>query len=111
MRRICDECKESYTPDPNEIPPDFKMDKNDQISKGRGCRECRQTGYRGRVGIYELLAISDKTREMVMDKANARQIAAAAEEAGDLYSLRDASFYKVKAGVTTISEALRATQL
>ena len=48
---------------------------------------------------------------MVMDKANARQIATAAEEAGELYSLRDASFTKVRAGMTTITEALRATQV
>lgn len=110
VRRICDECKEPYTPDASEIPPDFKMDKSAKFHKGRGCRECRQTGYRGRVGLYELLVISEKTREMVMDKANARQIAKTAEKAGDLYTLREASFEKVKAGVTTITEALRATQ-
>ena len=110
LRRICIACKEPYKPEASEFPPDFKRPKGLQLYHGTGCRECRQTGFRGRVGLYELLVMNEQTREMVMTKANAREIAKVAVAAGDLTLLRDAGFDKVRAGVTTIPEALRATQ-
>ncbi len=110
VRRICSACKEPYSPEASEFPPDFKRSRGLQLYHGPGCRECRQTGFRGRVGIYELLVMGEQTREMVMTRANARQIAKAAAAAGDTTLLRDAGFGKVRAGVTTILEALRATQ-
>ncbi len=110
LRRICSACKEPYKPEASEFPPDFKRPKGLQLYHGTGCRECRQTGFRGRVGLYELLVMNEQTREMVMTKANAREIAKVAVAAGDLTLLRDAGFDKVRAGVTTIPEALRATQ-
>ena len=110
LRRICSACKEPYKPEASEFPPDFKRPRGLQLYHGAGCRECRQTGFRGRVGLYELLVMNEQTREMVMTKANAREIAKVAVAAGDLTLLRDAGFDKVRAGVTTIPEALRATQ-
>ena len=110
LRRICSACKEPYKPEASEFPPDFTRPKGLQLYHGTGCRECRQTGFRGRVGLYELLVMNEQTREMVMTKANAREIAKVAVAAGDLTLLRDAGFDKVRAGVTTIPEALRATQ-
>lgn len=110
LRRICNACKEPYKPEASEFPPDFKRPRGLQLYHGTGCRECRQTGFRGRVGLYELLVMNEQTREMVMTKANAREIAKVAVAAGDLTLLRDAGFDKVRAGVTTITEALRATQ-
>jgi general secretion pathway protein E/type IV pilus assembly protein PilB len=108
VRVICNDCKESYTPEPTEVPPDAALD--GPLSRGTGCRECRNSGYRGRVGIYELLRISEQTRELVMERANAGRIAASALKAGDLTLLRNAGFCKVRSGVTTISEVLRATK-
>jgi type II secretory ATPase GspE/PulE/Tfp pilus assembly ATPase PilB-like protein len=61
------------------------------------------------LGIYELLRISPETREMVMTRANARQIAHTAHSAGDLSLLRTSGFRKVRAGLTTVAEVLRAT--
>ena len=110
LRRICTACKEPYTPEASEFPPAFKRPKGLQLYHGTGCRECRHTGFRGRVGLYELLVMNEQTRELVMTKANAREIAKVAVAAGDLTLLRDAGFDKVRAGVTTIPEALRATQ-
>ena len=110
VRRICSACKEPYSPEASEFPADFERSKGVQLYHGPGCRDCRQTGYRGRVGIYELLVMGEQTREMVMTRANAREIAKAAAAAGDTTLLRDAGFEKVRAGVTTIPEALRATQ-
>ena len=109
VRVICSDCRRPYTPEPSEIPPEFDLN-GAQLSRGEGCRECRSTGYRGRVAIYELLLVSEQTRELVMNRANARQIAQAAHAAGELALLRDAGFAKARAGVTTIAEILRATK-
>ena len=62
------------------------------------------------MGIYELLTIHEQTRELIMSRANARQIAQSALAAGELATLRDAGFAKVLAGQTTLAEVLRATQ-
>ncbi len=62
------------------------------------------------MGIYELLTIHEQTRELIMSRANARQIAQSALAAGELAMLRDAGFAKVLAGQTTLAEVLRATQ-
>ena len=110
VRVICEACKEPHRPEPHELPEELESDGPIQLYCGRGCRECRSTSYRGRIGIYELLEMSDRTRELVMARANAGQIAAAALEAGELMLLRDAGFEKVRKGVTTVSEVVRATR-
>ncbi|MCZ6445345.1 MAG: ATPase, T2SS/T4P/T4SS family [Planctomycetota bacterium] len=110
VRRICTACKTPYTPQPSELPPQFTLDGQTQLYQGRGCRECRNTGYRGRLGIYELLVISEHTRELVMARANAGRIARAAIEASELTLLHDAGFEKIRCGATTVSEVLRATK-
>ncbi len=111
VRRICTACKTPYTPLPSDLPPQFTLDGQTQLYQGRGCRECRNTGYRGRIGIYELLVISEHTRELVMAHANAGRIARAAIEASELTLLHDAGFEKVRCGATTVSEVLRATKV
>jgi len=112
VRRVCSSCAERLEVHPGDLPPDVVPDEPDALERlrhGRGCRECRQTGYRGRVGLYELLVMKDYAREMIMQRANARDIAAAAEKTGDLTTLRAAGFAKVFAGVTTPAEVTRAT--
>jgi type II secretory ATPase GspE/PulE/Tfp pilus assembly ATPase PilB-like protein len=108
VRVICPACKAAYVPDPGELPAGADL-KGVRLHRGSGCRDCRNTGYSGRVGIYELLRISPATREMVMARANARQIAESALAAGDLSLLRTSGFRKVRAGQTTVAEVLRAT--
>jgi general secretion pathway protein E len=127
VRRVCEECAERYTPEPGEIPPDFNRSvilaqagiQSDgeslcaaalQLRRGRGCRECRGTGYRGRLGMYELLTMTEQTRELVLSRVNAARIANAAIESGHLTLLREAGFEKVRQGVTTFAEVLRATK-
>lgn len=118
VRRICSDCKTAYVPEESEIPPDFDTVTGGgsrgsgtlQLYRGNGCRECRGTGYHGRLGIYELLSMTEQTRELVLARANASRIAQAAIESGDLTLLRQAGFEKVKAGETTIAEVLRATK-
>jgi general secretion pathway protein E/type IV pilus assembly protein PilB len=108
VRVICPACKSACSPEPGELPPDPALE-GARLYRGSGCRDCRNTGYTGRVGIYELLRISPETREMVMARANARQIAHTAHAAGDLSLLRTSGFRKVRAGLTTVAEVLRAT--
>ncbi len=110
IRLNCPSCREPYTPGPTEIPPELVLDADSTLAHAPGCRECRNTGFSGRVGIYELLLISERTREQIMQRANARQIAQTARAAGELSLLQDSGFSKVRAGETTIAEVLRATQ-
>ena len=77
---------------------------------GAGCEECRQQGYQGRKGIYELLLVSEAIRPLIMNRANATTIAQRAMEAG-MRTLRTDGWNKVKAGSTTIEEVLRVTQM
>ncbi len=110
VRRICVDCKRPDPTDPALLPSDFGPTEPGQLSRGEGCRECRSTGYLGRVGVYELLTMSEPSRELVMARANAGRIAQTAIEARELTPLRQAGFEKVRQGVTTISEILRATK-
>ncbi len=110
IRLNCRNCCRPYTPEPSEIPPELVLEAGATLARGHGCRECRNTGFSGRVGIYELLQITERTREQIMGRANARQIAQAAEAAGELSLLHVSAFSKVAAGETTLAEVLRATQ-
>jgi general secretion pathway protein E/type IV pilus assembly protein PilB len=110
VRTICPDCKVPRTLDPAEIPPDCPVPEDAAFAEGRGCRECRSTGFRGRVGIYELLRMSEEIRDLVMGRANAKAIADAAVKAGDLTLLRYSGFDKVVAGQTTFAEVLRAAK-
>ncbi len=110
VRRICTECADWRPPEKKELPSDFKLEKGQMLRVGRGCRECRHTGFRGRIGMYELLGMTDQIREMVMQRKNAGAIAEFARGSGDLSLLREAGFRKVREGVTTIGEVLRATK-
>ncbi|TDJ58935.1 MAG: type II/IV secretion system protein [Planctomycetota bacterium] len=110
IRLNCTSCSRPYTPEPSEIPPELVLEPGATLSRGPGCRECRNTGFSGRVGIYELLQITERTREQIMKRANARQIAQAAEAAGELSLLHVSAFSKVASGETSLAEVLRATQ-
>ncbi len=77
--------------------------------KGQGCEECRQLGYQGRLGIHELMVVSESIRPMVMNRAPASTLGQAARAAG-MRTLREDGWRKVKAGITTIEEVLRVTQ-
>ena len=108
VRRVCKSCGCAYEPDVRDLPNDFNLRQGQTLTMGEGCRECRQTGYRGRLGIYELLTMSHEIREMIMDRVNAPTIAAHAREHGDLSTLKQDGYAKALDGKTTISEVLRA---
>jgi type II secretory ATPase GspE/PulE/Tfp pilus assembly ATPase PilB-like protein len=77
--------------------------------KGVGCEECRQLGYQGRTGIYELLILNEALRPLILNRAAASTIAQKAMDQG-MRSLRVDGWRKVRSGTTTIEEVLRVTQ-
>jgi general secretion pathway protein E len=109
VRRICPDCKESYEPDPAALPADFEYQPGQKLYRGKGCRQCLNKGYRGRVGIYELLHMNEEIREMVVQRSSAGKLLEVARRHG-LVLLRDDGFDKVREGQTTIEEVVRETR-
>jgi len=110
VRKICAQCREPYTPDPSELPSDFKIEKGTQIYRGAGCRDCRGSGYRGRLGIYELLSIDDEIREMIVTRKSAGDILEVARRKG-IELMREDGWSKVMDGTTTVEEITRVTKV
>lgn len=110
VRRLCT-CRREINPDPADLPDDFPIELLDQgpIYEPVGCRECRDVGYRGRLGIYELLITSNKLRQMAHDRMSSWEIKKAAM-AGGMKTLRDDGWLKVLDGRTSIDEVLRITK-
>jgi general secretion pathway protein E len=113
VRRLCPHCKEAYTPSDAEIPADFPKEKLKEIGgklyRSRGCRTCRNVGFAGRMGIYELLVTSDRIRQLAHDRASTWDITKAGLEEG-MTTLRKDGWRKVLAGKTTIDEIARTTK-
>jgi len=113
IRTICPHCKTEQRVDREYLQkigfPAADID-TAKAWIGTGCEECRQLGYQGRKGIYELLLVTEALRPLIMNRAPATTIAARAMEAG-MRTLRTDGWNKVKAGVTTIEEVLRVTQI
>ena len=111
VRRICKECR-----GPMEVPPQALIDvgfepdqaKNATIFKGQGCTTCNNTGYKGRVGLYEVLECTDEIRQMILEGASAMEIKKQAIEDGML-TLRRSGLQKIADGKTTIDEVVRET--
>ncbi|MBA2124113.1 type II secretion system protein GspE [bacterium Unc6] len=112
IRTICEKCKEPYEPTDQELAAAGwkRSDLEGRIIyKDRGCNECSQTGFRGRKGIYELLIMNDKIRELIFERSPSNVIKMKAREAG-MKTLREDGFRKVLVGITTLPEVLRITQ-
>jgi type IV pilus assembly protein PilB len=109
LRRLCNECRRPYTPDPDTLRA-LNVSEGEASTltfyRAVGCDHCNHTGYRGRVGIYEIMAVTDKLRRMIAQKGSEAQLREAALEGG-MISLGEDGLLKVKAGVTTPDELLR----
>ncbi|HKI36079.1 MAG TPA: ATPase, T2SS/T4P/T4SS family [Gemmataceae bacterium] len=113
VRTICPECKVAYTLPIEDFPLDFPLEDRNKgpaptLWKGAGCRACRQSGYRGRTGIYELMVTGDVIRDLVVQRVNASLIRHEAIKGGML-TLRKDGWRKVLQGITTIEEVARTT--
>jgi type II secretory ATPase GspE/PulE/Tfp pilus assembly ATPase PilB-like protein len=112
VRLICPKCKVPVAVSPEilghlkdmEIHPDTI-----QLFEGKGCQECRFTGYRGRIAIFEILTITESIREMIINRASSQQIKQKAVSQG-MRSLRQDGLDKVSRGLTTLTEVIRVTQ-
>jgi type IV pilus assembly protein PilB len=111
VRTICPACKQAYSPS-KEIINDIGVklpEGNLKFYKGTGCKACKNTGYKGRIGIFEILMLDDKIRDLILAKTSSSQIKRIAHEAG-MRTLREDGITKVLAGATTIDEVIRVTQ-
>jgi general secretion pathway protein E/type IV pilus assembly protein PilB len=114
VRTICPDCKHEYKPHHPDVPPDFpgfdvKKPAVPTVWKGEGCRACRNTGYRGRTGIHELLVNNDRLKDMIVQRVNAGVIRSEAIAHGGMRTLRQDGWKKVQLGITTIDEVARTT--
>lgn len=112
VRRICPKCKYAYKP-PKTLLVDLGIaskDKEVQFFRGKGCRQCRESGYKGRIAIFEMLVIDDNIREMVLEKESTIKIKKYALENG-FKTLRHDGLLKALKGITSIEEVMRVTQL
>ncbi len=111
VRRICQNCKTEYKPDATELSManiDDKIIAGRKFYHGKGCAHCRNTGYYGRTGIFEMLEMRQDIRRLVYDNTNQEDIRSAAL-GNNMRTLRDAAFRKIFRGETTLHEMLRVT--
>jgi general secretion pathway protein E len=110
VRRICAACRATDSPAAGDLSAlGIAGTAGVQLYRGRGCDECRGTGYRGRTGIYELFPITEDARSLILRRAPTREIRRSALEAG-MITLRLDGWAKACEGVTTVEEILRVTQ-
>ncbi|WP_238651092.1 GspE/PulE family protein [Paenibacillus piscarius] len=109
VRKICPDCKEEHKPTEQEsiilrrygLPAEV-------IYRGRGCGNCNNTGYRGRIAIHEVLTINDHMRQLITNSASIEELRAAGKEQGMVQLMED-GFSKVSKGITTLQEVMRET--
>ena len=112
VRTICPHCKVEQKVEGNFLRKiGFPEDEIDTAKfwRGKGCEACRELGYQGRMGIYELLILNEALRPLILNRSAASTIAQKAMELG-MRTLRTDGWNKVRAGQTTIEEVLRVTQ-
>jgi type IV pilus assembly protein PilB len=113
VRRICSFCKE-----PSEMPPAALLNvgfseaeaKSLKLFRGRGCERCSTTGYKGRVGLYEVMEIDEEVRELILSGASAFELRSKAIQNG-MVTLRGSGLQKIRDGMTTVDEVARETVL
>ena len=111
VRRICSHCAEPHPHAPAAlIQAGFTVDDANTVTpmKGAGCERCNQTGYKGRVGLYEVMEISEELRELILVGASGLELRRKAVDEG-MITLRQSGLRKVKDGVTTMEEVVRET--
>ena len=108
VRTICSDCKEEYTPT-GETLKEIGVTEKITFYRGKGCRKCMQTGYRGRISIFELLIPDEKIKNLTLAKASSGEIRKHARVQG-MVGLKEDGLAKVKQGITTVEEILRVTR-
>jgi type IV pilus assembly protein PilB len=111
-RRICEECKEKDTESTNQALLEAGLSQEEMsgatVYKGRGCRNCSETGFKGRVALYEVMELTDALKEFVLNGASAMELKREAIRGG-MMTLRRSALNKLLEGTTTLSEVLRVS--
>jgi len=105
VRRICGKCKEAYQPDPM-ILKYLDLDEGTTLYKGKGCDVCGGTGYKGRVGVYEVLIVNEELRHLIAEGADTLAVRDAAIRSG-MKALKEYCLILLSEGLTTVDEVLR----
>ncbi len=113
VRTICPQCKTSYQEDPSTLSElgDEVLKSKEPLSlyRGKGCKNCKQSGYWGRTGIFELLSVNEKIKHLISEKASTQVIRETAKKTIGMVSLREDGLQKVLKGVTTLDEVDRVS--
>ncbi|MEJ2581627.1 MAG: ATPase, T2SS/T4P/T4SS family, partial [Acidobacteriota bacterium] len=113
IRRVCEKCRQvEDVPLQALLNVGFSEEEapNIELYRGRGCEECNQRGYRGRIGIYEVMNITEDIRELILSGASAVELRRKALEEG-MIGLRQSGLQKIRDGITTIDEVVRESVL
>ena len=115
VRRICPDCREEYTPNydiPKEILASLGFEDTSELKfyRGKGCKKCRDSGYRGRMSIIEVLPVTDNIRECILKSSSAMEINRVALDEGMRPLMQD-GWIKVLKGITTLEEVMRVTNI
>ena len=111
IRRICKDCKrEESVPQEALIEVGFSADEASKLKtfKGKGCSTCNNTGYKGRIGLYEVMEVTDEIRELILIGASALELRKKAIDDG-MITLRESGLHKIRNGLTTLEEVVRET--
>jgi type IV pilus assembly protein PilB len=112
-RKLCDRCKTTYRPDENELfaagYPDWLWPEIQELFKPAGCPACANTGFRGRIGLYEVMPMSEEIERLTVERASADAIRAVAVQQG-MMTLRDDGLEKTRMGLTSLEEVARVVK-
>jgi type II secretory ATPase GspE/PulE/Tfp pilus assembly ATPase PilB-like protein len=110
VRRICPFCREVYEPTEfeKELLRGYWKHGDGTVYKGKGCDECLNTGYIGRIGLFEMLLLNSKLRQMVQERKSSEEIKAVATKE-NMVTLREDGVQKALAGLTSLAEIIRVT--
>ncbi|MGE4619307.1 MAG: ATPase, T2SS/T4P/T4SS family [Planctomycetota bacterium] len=111
VRRVCDSCKVEYEPT-DDMLMELELTPSDVQGRtffyGKGCKECNGSGYKGRIALFEIMIMSDRMRDRIMDGASTQELQSVAREEG-MTTLRDAGLLHIYDGITTIEEVVKET--
>ena len=112
-RKLCERCKEAYAPEPPELAaagfPEWLWPEVETLYRPTGCAACSNTGYRGRIGLYEVMQMSEEIERLTVERASAEAIRTVAVQQG-MMSLRDDGLEKCRMGITSIEEVARVVK-
>ncbi len=112
-RKLCERCKEAYKPEQTELLeagyPEWLWPEITELHRAAGCAACSNTGYRGRIGLYEVMPMSEEIERLTVERGSAEQIRAIALQQG-MISLRDDGLEKTRMGITSIEEVARVVK-